>query len=882
MYHRYKINRKHLAAALAALTLAVTTQAADEPAGSESNDTKKALDLGKVEVRGDNEQPNALPTLPTNSLYGYEQSIKETPRSVFKISKDQLDEDVIQNYNDLARYSPSVQKSTSSPFSTFANIRGGSADTMRNGILLLNPAVRPFDNNSWESADIVAGVPSVAFGSTTRTAGYVNYITKQPFYDKRHTEITTTFGRLGTSSSTTYSQYNVQYDDSGPAIKDVLAYRLSIQDSRGNTYWANAQANFVDIYGALNWKPTKKLSIDANFTYTHSDGAYPYGINRVTQALIDNWTYIAGPTSPILKVGSNYYRGNAAGTSYDAGSVVNGLFVPNGTTTTTAPGTQSNSANLVGWVLRPEDAKTTTIHGNQTLYSKDAFSRSAEYIGQVVSALTLNDTYTLRNNTLYQYSDSYVHGYDEYESFMVNKLITSRLELISNSEFKLFGNYVTHKSNSGFDFRYLWNYCDNVGKPSERPFSSADATDAGTFGVGYSLGLQNLYPVALTSYTSNALVPVLTKYGWVNIAPGYTNSNGRVQGFSINALGGGDVRVNQLSTYGLYTEHNFDFGEAWSWRVGARATRIQDYLRATPITYAVSNLGVLPNYTLSDNDTAWNGDFNTSLTYRPTKWATTYFTYDNDRASADCGCCLTSGFQNFGGLNQGLAHDYFRTVSQLYELGSKFEIIRNQLFSSVAVFHQTRQVPSVPTASSPNPVQVGLIYNGAEVSLTYQPNRHFSVGGNYAYLHATYDNNSAGAVYSDYNGFVADGSTIVNNSSGSIGVNSSARGNFRALGTPLHSLNFWTSYQFDNGFGIKANAWLTSDWQVSRIVWVPVQHSIDLGVFYVNKRWRADVSLRNITDEKNWSPSGNYAGGSTGFLLPSERFGVTGRISIKL
>jgi len=375
---------------------------------------------------------------------------------------------------------------------------------------------------------------------------------------------------------------------------------------------------------------------------------------------------------------------------------------------------------------------------------------------------------------------------------------------------------------------------------------------------------------------------VLTKYGWVNIAPGYTNSNGRVQGFSINALGGGDVRVNQLSTYGLYTEHNFDFGEAWSWRVGARATRIQDYLRATPITYAVSNLGVLPNYTLSDNDTAWNGDFNTSLTYRPTKWATTYFTYDNDRASADCGCCLTSGFQNFGGTSQGLAHDYFRTVSQLYELGSKFEIIRNQLFSSVAVFHQTRQVPSVPTASSPNPVQVGLIYNGAEVSLTYQPNRHFSVGGNYAYLHATYDNNSAGAVYSDYNGFVADGSTIVNNSSGSIGVNSSARGNFRALGTPLHSLNFWTSYQFDNGFGIKANAWLTSDWQVSRIVWVPVQHSIDLGVFYVNKRWRADVSLRNITDEKNWSPSGNYAGGSTGFLLPSERFGVTGRISIKL
>lgn len=874
MYYRQIKHRKRFAVLAATLTIALTIRADD----TASNGSKSALDLGKVEVRGDGDQPNVLPSSPTNSLYGYELSIKETPRSVFKVSKDQLDEDVIQNYNDLARYSPSVQKTSSSPFSTFANIRGGTADTMRNGILLLNPAVRPFDNNSWESADIVAGVPSVTYGSTTRTAGYVNFITKQPFYDKRHSEINTTFGRLGTKSNTSYTQYSVQLDDGGPAIKDVLAYRVSLQKSVGHTFWANAEANFVDLYGAINWKPFKKLSIDANVTYTKSDGPYPYGINRVTQNLIDNWTYIAGPTSPILKVGNTYYRGNATGTSYDAGTVVNGKFVSNGTTVTTAPGSSSNAANLVGWVLRPEDAKETKIEGNQTLNNKNAFSRSYEYIAQAITNYTLNDTFSLRNNTLYQYSDSYVYGYDEYHSFMINKFATSRFELISNSEYKLFGTYITHKSNSGFDFRHLWNYCDNVGRPAERPFSNADATDSGTFGVGYTLGVANLWPVVPTSFTSTNLVPVLTKYGWVNIAPGYVNSNGRAQGLSITALGGGDVRVNQLSTYTLYSEHNFDLGEKWSWRIGGRATRIQDYLRGTPATYAAVEQGNININRISDNATAWNGDVNTSLTFRPTKWLTTYLSYDYDLASMDCTCCLTQGFS----ANQTLEDTFYKTISRLYEVGGKAEIIPNKLFATAAAFHQTRQVPSVPTASNLNPTQVGLLYRGTELTLTYQPNRHFSVGANYAYLHATFDNQSASSVYSDYNGFVADGATIVNNSTGNVGVGASNRGNFRLLGIPLHSFNFWTSYQFANGFGLKASGWVTSESQVNRDNWIPVQHSIDLGVFYGNKRWRTDIALRNVTDEKNWSPSANYGGFSTSYLLPAERFGITGRISVKL
>lgn len=845
---------------------------ADDP---KATDTSKAVDLGKVEVQGDTADQTIPLVPPTSSLYGYEQTLKETPRSIYQVSKTQLDEDVIQNYNDLARYSPSVQQSSTSPYSTFANIRGGSSDTMRNGILLLNPAVRPFDTNSWQSADIVAGVPSVAFGSTTRTAGYVNYITKEPYFDQEHSQISASFGRLGANSDTTYGQFSTQIDTGGPLVKDKLAYRVSIQGSEANNYWGNSAANFFDFYGALSWKPTAKLTVEANATYTKSDGPYPYGINRITQ-LVDNYTYISGPASPILKDASGqFYRANSAGT-YDVGTITNGKFIASGTTTP-ATWSQSKPANLVGWVLLPENAKDTQIKGNETLYDKNSFSHAHEYISQVISTLALNGTFTLRNNTLFQYSDSFVKGYDEYNSFMVNKFVTSRIELISNGNFQLFGQEVIHKSNTGFDFRHLWNLCDNVGKPSERPLSAADATDAGNFGTGYLLGVPNLYPNPLLS-SASLYTPELTKYGWINIAPGYVNSNGRAQGLSVASIGGTDLRLNQLSTYSLYTEHDFDIGDNWSWRAGARLTRIQDYLRATPQTYAVADQGFLPNINLSDHATAWNSDINTSLTYRPTKRITTYLTYDYDKASADCGCCLTQGFVGPGNT---LERTYYKVPSRLIEGGVKFEAIPNKLLTSVAVFRQTRSVPSIPTASNPTPAEVGLLYKGAEFSITYLPTKHLKIGANYAYLWATNVNQTAASVYTDYNGFVPDGSTIVNNATSSVGVDSGVRGNYRVLGIPLNSANGWASYEFDNGFGLKTSAWITSPWQVTRLVTVPTQYNLDVGAFYTLKRWRIDLTVQNVTDRKNWSPGGTYGGGTFTYLLPAQRLGVSGRVTYR-
>jgi hypothetical protein len=62
---------------------------------------------------------------------------------------------------------------------------------------------------------------------------------------------------------------------------------------------------------------------------------------------------------------------------------------------------------------------------------------------------------------------------------------------------------------------------------------------------------------------------------------------------------------------------------------------------------------------------------------------------------------------------------------------------------------------------------------------------------------------------------------------------------------------------------------------------VPTQYNLDVGAFYTLKKWRYDVTVQNVTDQKNWSPGGTYAGGTYTYLLPAQRFGVSGRVTYR-
>jgi len=869
-------------AAFVPASIAQQSTAPVKPVGAKD----EVVDLGRIEVHGFSADDTILPVRPSSSSSGYDEAIKDTPRSVYQVSKAQLDRDNVSTFSDLALYAPAVQRGSASPYSTFASIRGGNTDTMRNGILLLNPAVRPFNNNAWDSVDVVAGAPSVIYGSTTRTAGFVNYITKAPSFDARRSEFSTAFGRLGLDSAGTYPQVTVKLDSTGPLIDDKLAYRVSVQKSESEAYWGNTEANFKDFYTALSWRPTRHLSFDLNLTYTKSSGALPYGTNRVTQELIDHGTYLAGPASPIVRqvsstninsgVSGLFYRLAADGQGWDAGTVVNGRFVANGTQVASQPGTQDRPSDIVGWVIHPENARKVQVGGDEVIYDKDSFGNAAEYIGQLITNYAVHDGFRIRNNTLFQYSKDYRYGYDLYQSYMVNKLVANRTELITDRNFTLFGRNVRHLSNSGLDFRHLWNLCDNLGRSSESAIQAADVTVPGILSTSDLVGA-DIHPTpAINAANYNA---VLTDYGWVRYAKAYYRDPLRKSGLSApTGIYGQDIRINQLTTASLFSENKVEFGEKWSLHVGLRLTYIQDYLRSTGVSYEVQAAGGLVGENLSDQKHANNGEAVVSLSYKPAPWATLYATYDHNLASTDCGCCLTQGFTSPGNR---ITASYFRTLSELKEVGAKFELLEGKLFAFFSAFQQTRHVSSTISPSSPNYFPVKLKFDGAEVAFTYQPNKRIQGGLNYAYLHAVLDNQVQSALSGQFLGFVADGSTVLNNATGSNDPAAGLRGNWRANGAPLHTVNGYANYYIGKGFGVRLNGWVTSSWTVVKDVKVGTQFQFGGGVFYGDKKWSASLDFNNLTNEDNWSRGAGIGGDTSNFLLKREPFGISGKIAYK-
>lgn len=864
--------------------LALVTASASFAQQTVAPGNSEVVDLGKIEVQGQSLDDNILPTRPSSSSSGYEELIKDTPRSVYQVSRAQLDRDNVTTFSDLALYAPAVQRGSANPYSTFANIRGGNTDTMRNGILILNPAVRPFNNNAWGAVDVVAGAPSVVYGSTTRTAGFVNYITKTPTFGEPTTLITTTIGRLGKDSDTTYGQFSGQIDTTGQFIPDKLAYRVSVQGAQGDTWWGNAEANFVDFYTALAWRPKDRLTIDFNFSYTNSEGPYPYGTNRVTQELVDNHTYLAGPASPITRqvssidggVAGLFYRKSATGSTWDVGTVSGGRFVPNGTTVASQPGTEERPSDIVGWVIHPESAREVQVKGSDVIYDKDSFGNAKEYIPQVIINYALTDSWKLRNNSLFQYSKDYRYGYDLYQSYMVNKLVANRTEFIGDLNYSIFGKKIRHLTNNGIDFRHLWNQCDNLGRSSESAIQAADVTVPGILSTSDLVGA-NIHPdspINASNYNS-----ILTKYGWVRYAKSYDQGDLRRNGISApTSIYGQDVRINQLTTSSIFSENKFEFSEQWALNVGLRATYIQDYLRSTGTTYNVRDAGGVPGLNLADSEHANNGEYVISLSYKPKPWINLYATYDYNLASTDCGCCLTQGFT---GPNNTITYSYFRTLSELKEVGAKFDLLDGKLFALFSGFQQVRQVSSTISPSSPNYFPVQLKFDGAEVSFTYQPNNRLQVGLNYAYLHAVLDNQVQSALSGQYLGFVADGVTILNNSTGSNDPSAAIRGDWRANGAPLHTINAYVNYYIGRGFGVRLNGWTTSEWTVVKDVTVGTQYEFAGGVFWGNKNWHVALDVKNITDEKNWSRGSGIGGDSSNYLLQREPFGISGKVSYK-
>jgi len=781
------------------------TGPATTPPPSPAVTTMETFNISDVPVAQD-----ILPTSrPYQSVFGLGESILDTPRSVDVISREEIDAVNFTDTRDLVQLTAGAYSPADFGDSVNPTLRGQVADVLVNGQRLGLSATDgsgvPRSYIGVESMDVFKGPASVVDGASQYVGGGINLITKAPYFDGFHGQVSMTAG--------TWNTYRWTADFGGP-INSTLAYRVAYEGAQVSGYYQNYHDRSNSLYTALTWRPSSRYTLEFNNQVDIVKYTQVWGINRVTPQLIKDGLYITGV--PVAQV-------------YPGGSPI----VPS---TSAYPNNVTSQGNLItptGEVELPR---------NRTLYAPGDGSRGQTDIAQVIQTLHVSDDLQIVNNTLFNYVNETTLNSD-YLSLVLsgNYAIDSRTEIHDKSAFALGGLKVTNVINTGVDFRleHVVGYIDYYHSP----------TDAYDLSLSPSL---NTFPLANipVGYNSSLRIPGTNLYGTPGASYPYTYTGGPYQLFN------GNGSTTDSTTYqpAYYFQDEMHFSPQFALTMGARAdlmvTRFIDPLPPPGYTPVASNItNLLPSANLS-------------AIYKPVPWITTYLTYSySQSADGQTGGGYGLTFATPGDITtyNSLSPSTFHVQSHLFEAGTKFSLLKDRMFLSVAVFNQTRDDPQISGPAIPYTV------NGTEVGLSYQPNKAFFIVAGYALLAANADGTSVTPRTISYTAPFndLDPSVIVGTGQGSPSNGASLPyGNYRVPLIPEHNFNLLANYRLESGFGLQGGIVAQSrqnlDW--AGTVVIPNQYTANAALFYRTKRFEIRLDFLNLTNQKNWSGGNSQTG----------------------
>jgi outer membrane receptor protein involved in Fe transport len=401
-----KLPFARLCAALVALAavVSISAQSESEPADGETVQLEK-LDVNQVPI-----EQQILPTSrPFTSVFGTDDNIVNVPRNVTIISRQQLSDIDISSVLDFSKLTSSSYTTTNFGAPANPSIRGQTADLFINGVrgrITSNGNGLPLDFNSVESVNIVKGPGTAVQGTSMYVGGFIDLITKRPYFDGFKGSISATIG--------SYSQKEWNLDVGGPLSK-VLACRFSYSGTDSNGYWHDYYNQNNAFYGALTFRPNDDYELFVNGSASWYRYTENWGINRVTQDLIDHGLYITG-------VNDN----NGAGAPIS--DPQNSKYV-----------LDSGNHLAIG--------PTVKLNRHARLLNPDNHSIGREFNAQAIQTYRMGADVKIVNNTFFSYTArNTLSGYYYMEIVDPSWFAESRTELIIARPFV--------EINAGLDLRY--------------------------------------------------------------------------------------------------------------------------------------------------------------------------------------------------------------------------------------------------------------------------------------------------------------------------------------------------------------------------------------------------------------------------------------------
>ncbi|VVM07451.1 hypothetical protein MAMC_01611 [Methylacidimicrobium cyclopophantes] len=779
--------------------------------------------MAPVTVKAVSNVPQMLPTsAPTDSVYGIPMDVMDIPRQVTPINKTLMDAAGVNaqggymNPISFAMINPTAFGSIDAWISPAPYIRGNEALPFINGmsmsvmnVEMVNSGL-PWNWNMIESMDMVEGPGNAVFGAGQESSGYVNYTTKQPYFDK--------FRGNAWDSTGMYQQYMWGGDMGGPIDKEhKLAYRVSYMGIESGSWYQTVHNDQQNLYLALGWKPVDNYSadlyVDADFA-SFSPIGYA-GFNRPTNALFQSGgslDYI-GALSPSRWGSIPYFQNFWAA---NPGAPI-------------APSPLGFGTYGVG--LGP-------VNRRQLLMSPYAQQTGYQGMTQLIQKVHVDEGFDLVNNTLVWYTrhDSVQPSYFYDEAVMGDYEVDNRTECRLAFDTPIGGDKsgkrekdafaISHNVDTGLEWVFQRNqdYVSTMLINSPNMFSMA----------------QNplLWDVRNTPYFQAAILNPNAPGGGEWPIPGGAG------GYFFEPLNGTTGTTD--STYwsiAPFWQHDIKFGEKLSLQYGLRATTYFISAQTPPGTPSIE-------YTQLQTSMI-DPLFSIGPVYKPFPWLSLYgnFNYEYVTAAAD-----------MGGFVPTQTSQEMHLLNELGEVGAKLSLLHDKLYMSFAFFHQNLYMDQI--GFQPNP---GLL-QGFEYNATYQPNRHWWFRAGYAYMHGTWNFSSLpygpSQTQSYSTGYAfRHNLPLDDNGTGVAPINvSGIPGVYNWIGLPNQTANAMVTYRTDFGLSLTASALVMSSYPLfyNYSAVVPTQYVTNLSATYQKDNWSLTVYLWNTLNSVYWLP---YASG---------------------
>ncbi len=845
------LNKKMLRARATLLGLAcvlgtgLQAQSSTPPPSSSSDSSsasnaekQKVTKLEKYTVSDVPIESQILPTVrPIDSVYGDDRSIIDIPRSVSSVNKAWMDDRQVKNAMDFGQFSPGVYAAADYGIPGVPQIRGDEAQVYVNGQQI--PYSRnsvPLSFNGVEAMDIVKGPGTAVYGPQGNgPGGYVNFVSKQPYFDHEHYDFSTTLGSW--TSGHSYGNPSYTLDFGGP-LSDKLAYRVSYLGRYGKEYYINGHDETQDLYVALTYLMTKNLKFEfwaqGFATKTNEDT----GANRVTQNFIWNGGYVAGPTIPVESGPLAFY-------AYDIYLKSDGDPATN----------YASGTDGAFQVVDPAKAHVVKLPAYDSLIGPNDTARSKLFQGQLKTTFTLTTDSSIINTAYYglEHSNKFeTYGYDEW--------VPRNLNLQDRTEYrtKFTTGPIEHNLNTGIDLRY--QYVRSGDDYTSEPFSYYDlslpltsiyypgfALENNTWGSGLQVAGHPGY-----SYQEMQDTTIKDYAAFIQDDVKFTDKLSAILGFREDAINantanppyvqaGVNIADNPSALYGTLPIVNY-YGY---------------YSLPTPVYY---NTGALYHYSASKNDPSYFASF----VYKLTDTQSVYITYDRVDA--------IKGQTNFGGIGSGYqgqakVQTEIENVSTLYEAGYKGSYLNNTLFLGAAVYQQIKNSPSQPPPHGQPPLPNTIIKsNGIELDAVFQPTKRLSINANFTYQSVT----DFGGFFEETGNYL-DAYATTTKVDGQFGtgvgaVNYGAYQGYaytppnrriRAAGVPSVLANLFVDYKLGSGFDIGGgpNFIGRQNQDDEGLIHIPSEYEFDGYIAYApTKKWDIRLNITNLTNQRVLDP----------------------------